>query len=101
MFLAENFSSSKDDNFKINNVWKIYTDKINGRIQNKSQFLCEQMNFDAHYLTDVGAKNVTRGNSQNLKARTGKLVMMNWHPIFYNGVRIGIVNVVYEFIKAL
>ena len=40
---------------------KLYADKINGKLDTKSQFLREKVNFDAHYLTDVLAKYVAGG----------------------------------------
>ena len=53
------------------------------------------MNFDAHYLTNLGAKCVGGENSQILEADTGNVVLMNRNPVFYNGFKVDIDNVVY------
>ena len=61
-------------------------------------FMIEKLSFDSHCLTDIGATYIVGKNSQKFKPRTGKVVVTNRYSVFYNGVRIHIVNVVYEFI---
>ena len=57
------------------------------------------MSFDAPYLTDLGEVYVEGGNSQIFEADNGQVLLMNMHPVFYNEVRVDIVDAVYEFIK--
>ena len=98
MLFGEDLLSPKDGSFNINDIWKIYGEKIHGEIVKKSIFLREKVKFDAPNITDLGAVHVEGENSQILEVDNKMLVLINRHSVFYNGVRVDVVNVVYEFI---